>query len=434
MLGGDASLKIDQVGIPKNIFKALTKLMVVNSLNYGLEEKLVREKKLNYVMKKQPALHQSSMMGFRVVPQDVKTFKVSLAVTKPLNPDFDGDEMNCHVPRNSMTTAEAKELRATPFHILSPKNGMPIICIVQDAMVSMYLLTKRKKQIERSMLMQYLEDVDDLSRFNEIVSKLGNTGKALFSFLLPRQLWHQMSKKRVENGLLMDGIIDKSSLRSSSSSLIKCIFDDYGAQRAAQFIDECPFLAKRYILYTGCCIGIVDCVVIPRKVVKSIVDKEFLKVNSLDPDVAVEDVENNVMNMSRQQLSQNDNSGFMISVESGAKVSLFNVCQMTGLLGQQCMNGKSLTDGIPQRTIFDQGFAIGSFGSRLSPKEFFSHARARRMSLCDTALTTSQTEYSQRKLIKFMKKNSCSQSWKREMRVLKEGLQRSIWRRWNRPM
>ena len=174
--------------------------------------------------------------------------------------------------------------------------------------------------------------------------------------------------------------------------------------------------------------------VIPRKVVKSIVDKEFLKANSLDPDVAVEDVENNVMNMSRQQLSQNDNNGFMISVESGAKVSLFNVCQMTGLLGQQCINRKSLTDGIPQRTIFDQEFAIGSFGSRLSPKEFFSHARAGRMSLCDTALTTSQTEYSQRKLIKFMKKNSCSQSWKREMRVLKEGLQRSIWRRWNRPM
>ena len=144
--------------------------------------------------------------------------------------------------------------------------------------------------------------------------------------------------------------------------------------------------------------------VIPRKVVKSIVDKEFLKANSLDPDVAVEDVENNVMNMSRQQLSQNGNNGFMISVDSGAKVSLFNVCQMTGLLGQQCINRKSLTDGIPQRTIFDQEFAIGSFGSRLSPKEFFSHARAGRMSLCDTALTTSQTGYSQRELIKFMKK------------------------------
>ena len=98
----------------------------------------------------------------------------------------------------------------------------------------------------------------------------------------------------------MDGIIDKSSLGSSSSSLIKCIFDNYGAQRAAQFIDECQFLANRYMLYTGYSIGINDCVVILRKVVKSVVDNAFLKADSLDPDVAVEDIKNKVMNMSRQ--------------------------------------------------------------------------------------------------------------------------------------
>ena len=63
----------------------------------------------------------------------------------------------------------------------------------------------------------------------------------------------------------MDGIIDESSLGSSSPSLIKCIFDDYGAQRVAQFIDECQFLANRYMLYTGYSIAIDDCVEIPIK-------------------------------------------------------------------------------------------------------------------------------------------------------------------------
>ena len=101
----------------------------------------------------------------------------------------------------------------------------------------------------------------------------------------------------------MDGIIDKSSLGSSSSSLIKCIFDNYVAQRVAQFIDECQFLANRYMLYTGYSIGIDDCVVNPRKVVKIIIDNEFFKTDLLDPDVAVENVKNKVMNMLRQQLS-----------------------------------------------------------------------------------------------------------------------------------
>ena len=128
----------------------------------------------------------------------------------------------------------------------------------------------------------------------------------------------------------MDGIIDKSSLGSSSLSLIKCIFDNYGARRAAQFINKCQFSANMYMFYTGCSIGIDDCVVIPRKVLKSMADNELLKANPLNPDVVVEDVKNKIMNMSRQQLSQNKNNGFMISKESGAKVSLFNVCQMTG--------------------------------------------------------------------------------------------------------
>ena len=65
------------------------------------------------------------------------------------------------------------------------------------------------------------------------------------------------------------------------------------------------FLANKYLLYTGYSIAIDDCVVIPRRVVKSLVDNEFLKVDPLGPEVAVEDVKNKIMNMSKQQLNQN---------------------------------------------------------------------------------------------------------------------------------
>ena len=59
---------------------------------------------------------------------------------------------------------------------------------------------------------------------------------------------------------------------------------------------------------------------------------------------------------------------------------------------------------MPQGTIFDQGFIVGSLESRLTPKKVFSHVRAGRTSLCNTALTTSQTGYSQKKFIKLMEK------------------------------
>ena len=51
VLGGDVFLRNDQVEIPKDICKVLTKLMVVNSLNYGLAKKLIGVKKVNYVQK-----------------------------------------------------------------------------------------------------------------------------------------------------------------------------------------------------------------------------------------------------------------------------------------------------------------------------------------------------------------------------------------------
>ena len=166
VLGGNPSLKIDQIGILKDVFKALTKSMVANSLNYDLAERLVGEKYVNYiqkgeqnfslkfhevvidigdilhvhlmkgdwmVMNRQPALYRPSVMGFQGVPQDSKTSKISFGVTKPLNADFDGDEINCHLPQNLIATTEVKELMVTPFNILSPKYGMPISYIMQDA-------------------------------------------------------------------------------------------------------------------------------------------------------------------------------------------------------------------------------------------------------------------------------------------------------------
>ena len=135
VLGGNSSLKINQVGTPKDICKVVMKSMVINSLNYGLVEKLIREKRVNYVqiveqkiflkfhrpvidigdilhvhvrkgdwvvINRQPTLHRLSMMEFQVLLEDTNTFNGSLAVTKPLNADFDGDEINCHISQYPM--------------------------------------------------------------------------------------------------------------------------------------------------------------------------------------------------------------------------------------------------------------------------------------------------------------------------------------------
>lgn len=49
-------------------------------------------------------------MGHRVKVLPYSTFRMNLSVTTPYNADFDGDEMNMHVPQSFETMAEIKEI------------------------------------------------------------------------------------------------------------------------------------------------------------------------------------------------------------------------------------------------------------------------------------------------------------------------------------
>lgn len=42
------------------------------------------------------------------------TFRMNLSVTTPYNADFDGDEMNLHLPQSLETRAEIEEIAMVP--------------------------------------------------------------------------------------------------------------------------------------------------------------------------------------------------------------------------------------------------------------------------------------------------------------------------------
>ena len=66
------------------------------------------------IFNRQPSLHKMSLMGHRVKVLPFSTFRLNLSVTTPYNADFDGDEMNMHVPQSYETMAEIKEIMAVP--------------------------------------------------------------------------------------------------------------------------------------------------------------------------------------------------------------------------------------------------------------------------------------------------------------------------------
>ena len=64
---------------------------------------------IQVLFNRQPSLHKMSIMSHRVRVMEWRTFRFNECVCSPYNADFDGDEMNLHVPQ----TEEAR-VRAPP--------------------------------------------------------------------------------------------------------------------------------------------------------------------------------------------------------------------------------------------------------------------------------------------------------------------------------
>ena len=91
---------------------------------------------------RQPTLHRMSMMGHRVRVLPYSTFRLNLSVTTPYNADFDGDEMNLHVPQSEIAVAEMKTFMMVQQNLLTAQSASPCMGIVQDSLVGSYLLTR----------------------------------------------------------------------------------------------------------------------------------------------------------------------------------------------------------------------------------------------------------------------------------------------------
>ena len=144
---------------------------------------------------RQPSLHQMSIMGHYVKVLPNKTFRLHPSVCPPYNADFDGDEMNLHVPQSEEARAEAIILMRVQDQLISPRYGGPIIGALRDFITGAYLLTKDGTTLTKQEFANLAMIGGYEGAFPEpsIKNKSGwlYTGKQLFSLFLPSELeWH----------------------------------------------------------------------------------------------------------------------------------------------------------------------------------------------------------------------------------------------------
>lgn len=63
---------------------------------------------------RQPSLHRVSIQAFRAVVRPGRTLRFNECVCSPFNADFDGDEMNLHLPQVSYAGGPCSQQTAGP--------------------------------------------------------------------------------------------------------------------------------------------------------------------------------------------------------------------------------------------------------------------------------------------------------------------------------
>ena len=146
---------------------------------------------------RQPSLHRMSMMCHIVKIMKVgDTFRMNVGDTKPYNADFDGDEMNMHMPQNVMAETELRNLAAIPYQIISPASNSPIIGIFQDSMLGSFRFTRPNLKFTPRQAMNLLMMYPNID-----VEKLNK--KEITNFEILSQIMPSMTLKR-KTGLFED--------------------------------------------------------------------------------------------------------------------------------------------------------------------------------------------------------------------------------------
>jgi DNA-directed RNA polymerase II subunit RPB1 len=495
VITADPNISIRELGIPMKVAKNITKPVIVNNINKKFLTKLIQngpdvwpgakmlEKQngevitLRYYLdrnsivleegdtvhrhmmdgdailfNRQPTLHRMSMMCHiaRIMKRG-DTFRMNVADTKPYNADFDGDEMNLHMPQDPESEAELKNLAAVPYQIVSPANNSSIIGIYQDSMLGSYQFTRpniRFSPREAMNILMMFNGVNEKKLLEEIQKEGGITNFDILSQIFPPLSMKYKTKAfkedkddaktsnaviEIKNGTYLRGQMDKSVMGAGTKGLLQRVCNDFGNMASAKFIDDLQNIVTEYMKSSAFSVGISD-LISDKKTnddIIQVITKKKTDVKNLIDQVQIGIFENNTGKTNEEEFETQVNSilnqatsesgkiglknlskdnRFVTMVQAGSKGSDLNISFMISCLGQQNVDGKRIPYGFENRTLphftkFDdspgaRGFVESSYINGLSPQELFFHAMGGRVGLIDTAVKTSTTGYIQRRLIK----------------------------------
>nr|QBK86424.1 MAG: DNA-directed RNA polymerase subunit alpha [Marseillevirus LCMAC102] len=488
IIGGGIMLRKDELGVPRYIAEEVTRSELVKDWNKDYAQALVSQGKVCRVNHKgqitrlntgidnktkhplmiddrierhlqdgdiapfnrQPSLRMESIMSFKIKIIEDLAFRLPLCFTSSFNADFDGDEMNLHIPQSISATAEAEVLMRAAVHIVSGQRNGPVNGIVQDGLVGAYLLTNTWKNIHTDTMVSvktftqcitgaeiHQRRYEDLllraaEFYPDYIKVENNTaeiitdeipGKLVASILFPANFCYScrtdtnnmFQKVKIKNGILLhdSGPLCKKIIGITTNSVIHILWKEYSPETALTFLSETQLLIDYWLATYGFSMGISDCMTTSKEDVAKILTEMQVKIDTIltrcngkEPGEKTEGEINGILNsamniglsLAKTSMAKDDYNALNIMRNSGAKGSLVNLIQIVAFVGQQNINGRriplTLSDGtrtLPHYEPGDhsaeaRGFVFNSYINGLTPQEVFFHAAGGRKGVIATAI------------------------------------------------
>ena len=356
---------------------------------------------------RQPSLHRMSIMAHEVKIMEGKTFRLNLTVCPPYNADFDGDEMNLHVPQSEEARTEAELLLKVQEHILSPRFGGPILGGIQDFISSVFQFTSLNSLYNKkdALKLFYLGDVfenkpdfnlEDLTPITTDPEPL-YSGKQIFSTLFPDDLNIKVKSKFckkcdvcekedcpydayvvIKNGILITGTIDENSFGAmQSNSILQRIIKDHGNARGREFLDSATKMLLYVIRQNGMTMGLDEVYVHGeayekiQKILEDANDESLKLIKALFEndttvlkrapgrsmretlELRIRQILAEARKMAEETASDyiGDEAHSVIMTKSGARGNILNLGQMSAVVGQQAIRGERINRGYIARAL-----------------------------------------------------------------------------------
>lgn len=258
-------------------------------------------------------------------------------------------------------------------------------------------------------------------------------GTTLLSAILPAGLKYYEYGVKIESGVHLEGVWTMDVVGTSHNSLVQAIWDQYGSERASNFITDLYFMSNYIYTQLGMTLSPSDLIIDNPKELLAIERQRtqlYEKFKALvdafpedtdDPlikekyEAEVVALTSSFSNLGIRVIDLMDKySNLSIIAKSKAKGKASNFAQMIVDLQQQMLYGERLkptlrgnTVTLPyfspnERSLVSQGFIATPYMRGLSPAEFFQHAMANRQGIVDMQTKTQDVGDDHRRLVKTM--------------------------------